>query len=75
METLTTALFDQFPGLRVRRGAVVCVVCLVCFLAGLTMCLEGGIYMFELFNIQLANINLIVIAVLGVVAVHYVFGK
>lgn len=74
VETLTTALFDQFEFLRAKKPLVVGVMCLALFLCGLTMCLEGGIYMFELFNWYSAGISVIVLAITEIVLIQYIYG-
>ncbi|XP_063599881.1 sodium- and chloride-dependent glycine transporter 2-like [Penaeus indicus] len=74
VETLSTALFDQFESLRSRKPLVVGSVCLGLFLAGLTMCLEGGIYMFELFNWYSAGLSVIILAITEIVVVQYIYG-
>ncbi|XP_045130389.1 sodium- and chloride-dependent glycine transporter 2-like [Portunus trituberculatus] len=74
VETLTTALFDQFEFLRAKKPLVVGLMCLALFLCGLTMCLEGGIYMFELFNWYSASISVIILAITEIVLVQYIYG-
>ncbi|XP_042873249.1 sodium- and chloride-dependent glycine transporter 2-like [Penaeus japonicus] len=74
VETLSTALFDQFESLRSRKPLVVFSVCFGLFLAGLTMCLEGGIYMFELFNWYSAGLSVIILAITEIVVVQYIYG-
>ncbi|ROT69478.1 putative sodium- and chloride-dependent glycine transporter 1 [Penaeus vannamei] len=74
VETLSTALFDQFESLRSRKPLVVFSVCFGLFLAGLTMCLEGGIYMFELFNWYSAGLSVIILAITEIVVVQYFYG-
>ncbi|KAK8373706.1 hypothetical protein O3P69_019949, partial [Scylla paramamosain] len=44
VEAVTTAILDQFLSLRSRKPLVVGVTCLLLFIMGLTMCLEGGVY-------------------------------
>lgn len=75
VETLTTALFDQFETLRSRKPLVVGLMCLVLFLCGLSMCLEGGLYMFELFNWYSAGISVIILAITEIIVLQYVYGK
>lgn len=75
VETLSTALFDQFESLRSRKPLVVGSVCFGLFLAGLTMCLQGGIYMFELFNWYSAGLSVIILAITEIVVVQYIYGE
>lgn len=70
-----TAIFDKFDNLRPKKPLVTCIVCFILFLCGLTMCLEGGVYMFELFVWYSSGISLITVGLLEVIVVSYVFGK
>ncbi|KAA0185352.1 hypothetical protein HAZT_HAZT008784 [Hyalella azteca] len=75
VETLSTAVFDQWPVLRSRKVLVVSLMSLVLFLCGLTMVLQGGLYMFELFNFYSAGISVIVMALIEVSLISYVYGE
>ncbi|XP_037799618.1 sodium- and chloride-dependent betaine transporter-like [Penaeus monodon] len=74
VETVTTTLFDYMPSLRHRKPLVVACVCFVIFLLGLSMCLEGGILMFELFFWYSAGISVIILAIAQIVGVVWVYG-
>ena len=74
VETLTTAIFDTFKSLRSKKPLVVSLMCFILFLCGLTMCLQGGIYMFELFNSYSAGLAVVILAITEVIAVQYVYG-
>ncbi|XP_068220313.1 sodium- and chloride-dependent glycine transporter 2-like [Palaemon carinicauda] len=74
VETLTTALFDQFESLRSKKPLTVIVLCTGLFLCGLTMCLDGGMYMFELFNWYSAGLSVIILAITEIVLIQYIFG-
>ncbi|XP_045613424.1 sodium- and chloride-dependent glycine transporter 2 [Procambarus clarkii] len=74
VETLATAFFDQFEWLRTKKPMVVGSLCIILFLCGLTMCLDGGIYMFELFNWYSAGISVIIVTILELVVVMYIYG-
>ncbi|XP_042228202.1 sodium- and chloride-dependent glycine transporter 1-like [Homarus americanus] len=74
VETLATALFDQFEYLRSKKPLVVCILCTGLFLFGLTMCLNGGMYMFELFNWYSAGISVLILAITEVILIQYVYG-
>ena len=75
VETVATAIFDQFVSLRPWKPLVVFLLCFTLFLCGLTMCLEGGIYMFELFQWYTAGVSLLIVAIVEVILIQYVFGK
>lgn len=74
VETVTTALLDQFECLRKRKLLVVFSTCFILFLCGLTLCLEGGLLMFELFNTFSAGLCLIIVSIVEIFAVSYMFG-
>lgn len=75
VETLSTAIFDQWPALRQRKGIVVTIMCFALFLCGLTMVLDGGMYMFELFNFYSAGISVLILAISEVLIVSYLYGE
>lgn len=52
VETITTAIMDQFPILRRRKWAVVGTVCFLLFLLGLPMCLQVRFYFYQQFYIS-----------------------
>ncbi|CAL4066246.1 unnamed protein product, partial [Meganyctiphanes norvegica] len=74
IETLTSAILDQAKWMRPHKTLVVGLICLLCFICGLTMCLEGGIYMFELFQQFSGSLNLVIIALMEVIAGVYIYG-
>ena len=49
-ETLTTAAMDQWPSLRAHKAKVVIGTSVLGFILGLTMCTNGGVYMFTLID-------------------------
>ena len=73
-ETVTTAVMDQYPHLRVHKGKVVIGASVVGFLLGLTMCTNGGLFMFELINWYSASFGLLICAITEVVVVIWVYG-
>ena len=74
VETLTTAIFDQWVHLRKNKTKIVFGICGVLFVLGLTMCLQGGILMFELFNGWSAGLSLITCGIVEIIVVQYVYG-
>ncbi|KAL7637204.1 UNVERIFIED_CONTAM: hypothetical protein RMT77_011916 [Armadillidium vulgare] len=74
VETITTAIFDQYESLRRKKPIIVCLMCFILFLCGLTMCLRGGIYMFELFNNYTAGLSVVLLAITEICVVQYVYG-
>ncbi|XP_069114429.1 sodium- and chloride-dependent glycine transporter 2-like [Argopecten irradians] len=50
METIVTALLDQFPSLRRRRTVIHALVCVIWLSFGLILCSQGGMYVFQLMD-------------------------
>jgi len=74
VETLSTAVFNQWPSLRNRKAIVVTVMCVLLFFSGLTMVTQGGMFMFELFNFYSAGISVLVLAICEVLTINYLYG-
>ncbi|XP_071516724.1 sodium- and chloride-dependent betaine transporter-like [Panulirus ornatus] len=74
VETVITAVVDQFEWMRKKRSLVVVICCFLFFLAGLPMCLEGGMYMFELFFFYSASVSIITLCIVQQCSVHYTYG-
>ena len=72
-ETLITVMIDQFS-LTKQKHYVTIVVCLVMFVGGLTMCFNGGLYMFDLLDNVSATWNLMLCALVEVVIVSWLYG-
>ncbi len=49
-EVVITAILDQWPHLRRRKSLVVTLCCTAGFFLGLSMCANGGVYMFTLLD-------------------------
>ena len=69
-ETIITAVLDQWEHLRKDKAKVVFAICGLLFILGLTMCLQGGIFMFELFNGWSAGLSLVIVALLEIKALN-----
>ncbi|XP_064096237.1 sodium-dependent noradrenaline transporter-like [Macrobrachium nipponense] len=74
VETVTTALFDNFTRLRNRYFPNVCAVILVMFLFGLPMCTSSGFYIVECMHSYTCNLSLPLLGISHIVLVCYVFG-
>ena len=74
VETITTAIMDQWPRCRAHKGKVVMTSCLVGFLLGLTCCTRGGIFMFTLIDWYASSWGLLLCALFEVVVVIYMYG-
>jgi solute carrier family 6 amino acid transporter-like protein 5/7/9/14 len=74
VETMTTAILDHFRSLRPFKEWVVASTCAFCFICGLSMCSQGGIYMFKLLDDRSASWNILLFALLEVILVAWVYG-
>ena len=73
VETITTAIIDQFS-LRHKKHYVTLGVCTTMFLGGLSMCTNGGYYMFDLFDQVCGSWNILLIALIEVMIVAWLYG-
>ena len=73
VETICTAITDQFS-LRHKKHFVTLGVCTIMFLGGLSMCMNGGYYMFDLFDQVCGSWNILLIALIEVVIVAWLYG-
>ena len=74
VETITTAVMDQWPQTRVHKGKVVIAASVLGFLLGLTCTTHGGIYMFSLIDSYASSWGLLICALTEVILVMYVYG-
>jgi solute carrier family 6 amino acid transporter-like protein 5/7/9/14 len=73
VQNFVACIIDEWPVLAIHRTKVLIAACIVFFLCGLTMCANGGIYLFNIFDTRLTA-SLLVIAVSEVILVSYVYG-
>ena len=74
VETLTTCIMDHFKQLAPYKAYVVITTCVVSFIFGLSMCTNGGIFMFDLIDSTCASWNVLVFAIIEVVLVAWGYG-
>ncbi|KAB7505482.1 Sodium- and chloride-dependent glycine transporter 2 [Armadillidium nasatum] len=74
VETLSTGLCDQFKIMREHRSLLMIGLTSVLFLLGIPMCLEGGVYLFEVINLYAAGFSVLFIAICEIVIVAYIYG-
>ncbi|KAL7630471.1 UNVERIFIED_CONTAM: hypothetical protein RMT77_019358 [Armadillidium vulgare] len=74
VETLSTGLCDQFKIMREHRSLLMIGLTTVLFLLGIPMCLEGGVYLFEVINLYAAGFSVLFIAICEIVIVAYIYG-
>ncbi|XP_067660913.1 sodium- and chloride-dependent glycine transporter 2-like [Haliotis asinina] len=74
VETVVTAILDEYPKLIRWRVTVNGIYCIVSFLLGLVMTTEGGIYVFQLLDWYIVAIFLIFSGLLECVTVAWIYG-
>ena len=74
LECVLTAIFDHFKQLVPYKPFVVITVCAICFLLGLSMCADGGLFMFQLFNDNSMTWNVLLFAIIQVLIVSWSYG-
>jgi len=72
-QTILAFVFDEWPQLQKHRLKLVTGFCVVYFLLGLTMCTDGGILLFTVFD-KRCTASLLVLIFLETVAVAWVYG-
>ncbi|XP_063607516.1 sodium- and chloride-dependent glycine transporter 2-like [Penaeus indicus] len=73
-EAVMTALCDKFESLRSKKPLLVVLSCGAMFLLGTTMCLEGGVFLFEVFDCYAAGLAILVLSISQLVCVQYFYG-
>ncbi|XP_046332791.2 sodium- and chloride-dependent glycine transporter 2-like [Haliotis rufescens] len=74
VETVVTAILDEYPKLIRWRVLLNGVYCIVSFLLGLVMTTEGGVYVFQLLDWYIVAIFLIFSGLLECVIVAWIYG-
>jgi len=74
VETLTTAIMDQWPGTRKYKSYVVVGTCFIGFLLGLSCCTQGGVYMFNLLDSYSAGWSLLILSLTEIIVVVFIYG-
>ena len=74
METLITAVLDQYPDMRKNKHYVVIVSCIAGFFMGLPMCAKGGVFMFTLIDSFSADWSVLFLAITEVLLIMWVYG-
>ncbi|CAH1781357.1 unnamed protein product [Owenia fusiformis] len=75
LETLTTAVIDQWPdALRKRKSFVIGGFSLIMFGLGLPMCTNGGIYILELMDTYSGGWNVLIIALAECISIAWIYG-
>ena len=74
VETIQSALFDQFKVLRRKKVYTTLMICVVFFLLSLPYCTSGGIYLFLLMDNSVVSSNAIIIGIFEILIVGWALG-
>ncbi|OAF70941.1 hypothetical protein A3Q56_01280 [Intoshia linei] len=74
VETIGTSFMDQWKILRKQKTLVYGIICTFLFCIGLTMCTDGGFYIFNLIDAFAGGWNVLIIALLECICIGYVYG-
>ncbi|XP_033106887.1 sodium- and chloride-dependent glycine transporter 1-like isoform X2 [Anneissia japonica] len=74
-ETFICGIVDEFPKyLRPHKSLFALAVCVVCFFLGLPLCMQGGIYVFELINWYCCWLSLMLVGMFECLVIGWVYG-
>lgn len=74
IQTLTGAVFDNFPRTNKRKTLVTLSVCILGFLLGLVCVTQGGIYVLQLIDWYVASVSIMIIAMLEITVLGWIYG-
>ena len=74
LETVISALQDEWPILRQRGTLFRTFACVIGFACGLPLLTPGGFYLFNILDNFAAGINLLLLGLMEVVTVVYIYG-
>ncbi|KAG1663868.1 Sodium- and chloride-dependent glycine transporter 2 [Nymphon striatum] len=74
VETVTTAFFDEFPNLRTRKPYIVVGSCFGGFILGLSLCTEGGVYLFNLMDWYAGAWSFFLIGFVECIVISWIYG-
>lgn len=75
METVISAISDEFKILRKHKIAFTAAVCIIFFLIGLPQCSRGGIYVMQLFDNYSAGYSLMIVSFFELIAIAWIYGN
>lgn len=74
LETVLTAIYDEFPRLRSKKIPITGLACFICFLAGLPCVSNAGQYILNLMDTFGGGTGVLFIAVFEMIGVMWVYG-
>lgn len=74
-EAVVTGLVDEYPRVLKRRKEIfIAFLCFLCFLLGIPMVMQGGMYVFNLYNYQSGGVSLLFLALFEVLTIAWGYG-
>ncbi|XP_012561756.1 sodium- and chloride-dependent GABA transporter 1 [Hydra vulgaris] len=74
LEAVVSGLIDEYKFLKKRKALVTLVLCIGACLFGVSMVMQNGMYVFNIFNLQSGGISLLFLALVEVLALGYGYG-
>uniref|UniRef100_A0A914Y032 Uncharacterized protein n=1 Tax=Panagrolaimus superbus TaxID=310955 RepID=A0A914Y032_9BILA len=74
VESICTAIYDQFPVTRNHRSLLVYGICFILWCCGIIMCTRAGIFYFNIFNDYTASFGLMLLIFFEIILVCHIYG-
>ncbi|OAF66731.1 hypothetical protein A3Q56_05532 [Intoshia linei] len=74
VETVTTAIFDNFPTLKRRKWLTFLFVCIIFFVLALPMSTHGGLRILDILDGYSVSFNVLTVAILECILISYFYG-
>ena len=72
-EPLIASIMDEFPSLRKKRVLVMVVTCFMAFLAGLPICFDSGVLLFQLMDFRTSN-SVVLMSFIQLITISWFYG-
>lgn len=74
MESVIVGFIDEYQKLKKHKMLFTLILCIIACIFGLSMVTQGGMYVFNLFNLQSGGISLLFLAFFEILAMGYGYG-
>ncbi|KAJ8681964.1 hypothetical protein QAD02_017756 [Eretmocerus hayati] len=74
VQAISSAVMDEYPGLRCHESRVILAVCFMCWLLAIPMVFQGGIYLFTLMDWNTASWAILLIGFVELVLPAWIYG-
>ncbi|XP_071147754.1 sodium- and chloride-dependent glycine transporter 1-like [Mytilus edulis] len=74
IQTMTGAVFDNFPRANKKKTVVTFIVCLSGFILGLTCLTQGGIYVLQLMDWYVASVSIMILVFMEMFVLSWIYG-